>query len=565
MGTFMRARSRQAHHADATRLNHETRHHHSTAANDESRHANTHSSRIRPTKVLTIGYLITFAAGWIIGNGGSPSFIPTVTREAKEASTSSHHPFQKQPSHIGYTPVSASQLLSQRPNWRTDYDLFNWLPPWLPPETKSRWKSLRTNATHELRLDVETHLGRDDYFWKSMIHDSFSYAIASNGWGHRLGNLAFAYLCNVVPNRRQQVIFWDTPGNDYNTAWHALFEDSPLLIGAPQHWNKRRKFDHVNRHREQQRNVSQRKGFGNGADTVHCDYKEYFPLNQCGQSCRDFDFSRDTWLLRLAREPSAQEFFMLLRAQLRQETKDKIAAFIETNFPYDKIVVGVHVRSGNGKDDGEGDFERKKRGDWLHDLPAAVAMIREHARTVARSSMDRYGFRTKERSETHDGTAMDEDDFRIFLATDSSQVLDEFLHQDPNVLFLPQERMQVGAGVPINKPLKCHNMTSSECSIHAEEAMFIDAMIMSSCDIALAESFSNWMYTLPATLRFAEGRIFCESGRAALGVKEAKDSMFGPASWWAHPPPNAMPVRCYQGGWAARDRFKLMAAEDAVA
>lgn len=83
----------------------------------------------------------------------------------------------------------------------------------------------------------------------------------------------------------------------------------------------------------------------------------------------------------------------------------------------------------------------------------------------------------------------------------------------------------------------------------------MDAMIMSSCDVALAESFSNWMYTLPATLRMAENKVFCESGRAQLGVKGEKGSILGPASWWAHPPPNTLPIRCYQGTWAARDRF----------
>mmetsp|Transcript_10107 Transcript_10107/g.18361 ORF Transcript_10107/g.18361 Transcript_10107/m.18361 type:complete len:162 (+) Transcript_10107:1075-1560(+) len=145
-------------------------------------------------------------------------------------------------------------------------------------------------------------------------------------------------------------------------------------------------------------------------------------------------------------------------------------------------------------------------------------MIRKHARMVAFSVMERYNHDLDFEMDGYDSTM--DNQFRIFLATDSAAVLDEFRRQDPNILYVEQERMKVGAGVPFNEPLKCHNITTSECLIHAEEAMFMDAMIMSSCDVALAESFSDWMYTLPATLRLAEGRIFCESGRAALGVKE---------------------------------------------
>ena len=232
---------------------------------------------------------------------------------------------------------------------------------------------------------------------------------------------------------------------------------------------------------------------------------------------------------------------------------------MKDKFPPDKLVIGVHVRSGNGKDDGQGDFDKKKRGDWLDDLPFAVSMVRKHARMVAFSVMDRYNHDLDFDMNGYD-SPMDSQ-FRIFLATDSAAVLDEFRRQDPNVLYVEQERMKVGAGVPINEPLQCLNMTTTECSIHAEEAMFMDAMIMSSCDVALAESFSNWMYSLPATLRLAEGRIFCESGRAALGVKKS-DSVYAPATWWVHPPPNTMPVRCSQGAWAARDRTNLLAVKD---
>jgi hypothetical protein len=96
----------------------------------------------------------------------------------------------------------------------------------------AQWKARRHDRNHQRALDVEMKLGRDDYFWRTMVGPrKFTFAIASNGFGHRLGNLAMSYLCNVVPNKRQQIIFWDTPGKYYNVAWHALMEDSPVLTG----------------------------------------------------------------------------------------------------------------------------------------------------------------------------------------------------------------------------------------------------------------------------------------------------------------------------------------------
>jgi hypothetical protein len=125
------------------------------------------------------------------------------------------------------------------------------------------------------------------------------------------------------------VIFWETPGNDYNSVWHELFEDSPLLIGAPRHWNRHEKFNAVNRHRAmmgQQGEIQSQEGLNKGADTTHCDYEMYFPRHCGSEMCRGFDFSRETWLLRLAREPSAQEFFMLLRC-VSDSTRLSVSSF----------------------------------------------------------------------------------------------------------------------------------------------------------------------------------------------------------------------------------------------
>ena len=243
---------------------------------------------------------------------------------------------------------------------------------------------------------------------------------------------------------------------------------------------------------------------------------------------------------------------------------------MEANFPMDQLVIGVHIRAGNGKDDGQGHFDATRRGEWINnDLPAAVAMVRKHIRMIAYSILERFGGGDYLAMHGYD-PAID-GKYRIFLATDSERVLEEFRQQDPTVLSFQQDRVAEGEGVTIFRTASCENsnVTSIECALQTQESMLLDMLILSSCDALLAESFSNFMYSLPATLMMAEGRIFCESGRAALGGNYImqdeeldKPNLLGKGGWWAHPPPDAMPVRCHQGGWAARDRYNLHVPSD---
>lgn len=163
-----------------------------------------------------------------------------------------------------------------------------------------------------------------------------------------------------------------------------------------------------------------------------------------------------------------------------------------------------------------------------------------------------------------------ENTYQIFLATDTEKVREEFLKQDPSVLSLSQPRPK--DGVAIFQSANCgEGEDPVHCALQTQENMLLDALLLSSADVLLAESFSNYLYSKPATLALAEGRIFCEAGRAALGGKyitntdDQKASVLGDPTWWAHPPPNVMPVRCQTSAWAARDRTNLHAVPDVMA
>mmetsp|Transcript_27312 Transcript_27312/g.41325 ORF Transcript_27312/g.41325 Transcript_27312/m.41325 type:complete len:204 (+) Transcript_27312:646-1257(+) len=193
--------------------------------------------------------------------------------------------------------------------------------------------------------------------------------------------------------------------------------------------------------------------------------------------------------------------------------KHKVADFIEENFPKDKLVIGVHIRAGYGKDDGNGHFDQTHRGEWINkNMTKAVSMVRKHIRMTAHSILDRFGDREKISFDKDAYDAVLDDKYRIFLATDSTRVLKEFKRQDPNVLSLAQDRIKAGEGVTIFKTPACKdsNTTTTECALMAQEAMLLDLLILSSCDATLTESYSNFLYSLPATLMMAEGRIFCQ-------------------------------------------------------
>ena len=298
--------------------------------------------------------------------------------------------------------------------------------------------------------------------WAKQKPTPFAVADATNGFGHRLVQLSLSYMCNVIPNQRQLLVQWLSPTHeDTNRMWHALFEDTPVLAGLPKHWKMRMEFEKAAAYRKSTgaKTKIYKEGMSRGDDMSAGDYHMNYNTHSAGKHCQHWGHTRDLGLLRLAKEPSVQEFYHLLRAQLRQKTKDKMAEFIETFFPNDKIVVGVHIRSGNGKDNGSMHFDQVQRGDWLKDLPAAIRMVRKHLRMVAYSLINRYNagllsgldFNKDEFDEEMDGC------FRISLATDSGNVVEEFRRQHPNVLTLEQERMAPGEGVAIHQPAKCYD------------------------------------------------------------------------------------------------------------
>ncbi|CAJ1951780.1 unnamed protein product [Cylindrotheca closterium] len=473
-------------------------------------------------------------------------------------------------------------ILARRPNWRRDFELEAWLPKWRRNNVEQRTVMTQQhqyyNSTFPLSQQEEaTH---DDFFWNHIVvgnngkngNNSFAFANANIGLGHRLAQLSYSWTCQIVPHQQQQLIHWVTGGLDDNRGWHYLFQDSPVLAGVPRHWHKGKpSLEKIQAHREQHDESSS--SSSSSSSSACQDYSTYFPLD-CDETCKGFKHPRDLWFLRFAQEPSAQEFYQLLRAQTQPRIKERVARYMDHHWPSSKLVIGVHIRAGNGKDDGLGHFDLVQRGDWLaKDLPKAVTMIRQHIRMVASSVLDRYttmgGGSYYKSNANDDNEAAIDNYYQVFLATDTEKVLAEFRKQDPSVLTLEQERPK--DGVAIFQSATCQKGSNPvDCALETQENMLVDALLLSSADVLLAESFSNFLYSLPATLALAEGKIFCQAGRAALGGKyitqdDRQASLLGDPKWWASPPPNVMPVRCQTSAWAARDRFNFHNFPDVMA
>lgn len=361
------------------------------------------------------------------------------------------------------------EILQRRPNWR---DGFDDIRQWLPAGFFNRTDILEEENDGSMRnriddLSPKEEANIDRAFWESVSSTGdgeYSFGTTPGmGLGHRLSVMSYAYLCNVIPNRRQLLVHWWGPElDDTNAAWSYLFRDSPLIRGVPTHWKEQDSQRKVNQHRKETRttgffNPEEPGGIFKNCDCLYGDFNIHYNFH-CGRSskkkavdappqCLSYAYPRDLWLLRFAQEPSVQEFYLLLRAQLRRHMKQKVADFIEENFPKDKLVIGVHIRAGNGKDDGNGHFDQTHRGEWINkNMTKAVSMVRKHIRMTAHSILDRFGDSEKSGFDKDAYDAVLDDKYRIFLATDSTRVLKEFKRQDPNVLSLTQDRIKAGEG-----------------------------------------------------------------------------------------------------------------------
>mmetsp|Transcript_9107 Transcript_9107/g.19536 ORF Transcript_9107/g.19536 Transcript_9107/m.19536 type:complete len:487 (-) Transcript_9107:234-1694(-) len=242
----------------------------------------------------------------------------------------------------------------------------------------------------------------------------------------------------------------------------------------------------------------------NGTDEIRLvnDVPGYAKADLCPR--KNSPIHRDAFLEKLL---SDVEFFHQLRVLFRFNHLAR--DFMQKHRFDDHVVIGLHVRAGNGE---TGEFQWKIR------------------------TMQNLDFWLKMAAKTLNSTLVNLDRRKpplVFLATDTPSVIDKFSiltkpYGIPVVTF-PQEMLKEGSGASFNH--KWQNGTSCHQSWVNQ---FMDATLLSASDVVVAGRYSSFTQTVALTTMLAgsilgsigndnishvaDKKLFCELTRKAQGL-----------------------------------------------
>jgi hypothetical protein len=203
------------------------------------------------------------------------------------------------------------------------------------------------------------------------------------------------------------------------------------------------------------------------------------------------------------------EMYTSLRERFRG--KAVVDQFVKEHFVNASLVIGIHVRAGNGEG---GDFERKGRGianpdTWVQHMQS---LIQNSLQLLIPTSTSNRHFSSP----------------LLYIATDTPSMVDRFRQQfatvNITVLNLPQQgRPEEGKGVLFGESDKVHNKDGKESNDDYSSCLrgwsdtITDMMILSHADVVVAAKPSSFVQTLPMSLAFGRttfGRklpkVYCE-------------------------------------------------------
>ena len=195
-----------------------------------------------------------------------------------------------------------------------------------------------------------------------------------------------------------------------------------------------------------------------------------------------------------------QVFYSQLRDQFRNGPA--VEAFRREHFA-DNLVVGVHIRAGNGED---GDFSGRKRGignvdEWLDALVLQINGAVERERSSQKATSKAI----------------------VFVATDTAAIIPKLQAALDKILVVhwEQARPTEGSGVLFGEQGKV-NRQGEEC-LDGWTNTFTDMMLLSHADILIAARPSSFTQSLPMALVYAAKGTFCEVNPDASDRRCYKD------------------------------------------
>lgn len=186
-------------------------------------------------------------------------------------------------------------------------------------------------------------------------------------------------------------------------------------------------------------------------------------------------------------------FYGLLRERFR--FKNKVDSFVKENFEHAGLVIGMHIRTGNGEG---GHFNLSGRGiededRWLHNLIYTVV----HGKRIPNETYANTYRNVYSSSWTKPRV--------LFVATDTASIISRVRNlvssfgpesSDIKVLGYQQKRPEYGTGVN-------YDVTTGTC-LGNWEASFTDMILLSHTDVVVAARPSSFTRSLPMMLSLSK-------------------------------------------------------------
>jgi len=177
---------------------------------------------------------------------------------------------------------------------------------------------------------------------------------------------------------------------------------------------------------------------------------------------------------------------------------DRIQAFANEHRFSERLVLGIHVRAGNGE---TGDFEKKKRG--IRDLDSWVTTVAETMDRLVQTiqSAQRNNDNNNNNNNDHGSTSFSSSTRSsslpplLFVATDDGSVIgklaDATRRSNIEVVSLPQQRMKPGSGVNYNARVE------QDACFENWFSQIADAILLGAVDVVVAARYSSFTQSLP--------------------------------------------------------------------
>lgn len=206
------------------------------------------------------------------------------------------------------------------------------------------------------------------------------------------------------------------------------------------------------------------------------------------------DIFASTYKLNIDKAISDKQFYRQLRSLFR--FNDRVQSFVDEHRFSERIVVGIHIRAGNGE---AGDFKEKERG--IRDIDAWLVNTAKMIHQLTIKIRSAY---SKEINQQKPLSPL------VFIATDDPRVVNKLANATSryniSTVAFPQERLDSGSGVAYN-----HKWDTNEACREGWVNQFIDATLLGAADVAIAGTYSSFSQSVALMTVLSESVVSAQA------------------------------------------------------